>query len=771
MSFGFAIGDFIAVGDKAWDLYQKCKSAKGDYETLDDHVRILHDVLKEVNAFVSEGDIPEVQNERSSLVAARENCRATLKELDAFLIRHAGLVNESRKRKFELAKFIVKDVKSLKAKLDHSTKLLQLSLQSLQMYSVNEIRSELKDILREYRSGAREPTVVSQAIFSNKQADAKTTNAEVTQQIHADLEDKDIHPVSISLNDKFIQQWVEKMLEDGGLEESIDTITETAEPDIEPIPDKSHQNNSPTTTHALTPLDRTIEERSVPPVREDDAEETPSILPNYPGGPKTLNVDDDLSRPPSRTESVSSHRSKPDDWRPYDTPNPGWVRDMLLPLFNRDPFVDVAETNPDLRIKRAFHQQDYDRKGAIADHKVLRLCEDLLKSIGLSERFQRLRATVYSMDADGNGQFDEAEYMTLMKILILTAMDLKKDMLSATLSDYGTQAGKPTGAKGQSSFLPWGWSVQKQSGHLVYHDTIADLKHASAPSLSAISFTIMAEKARTAIEKIDDFEERWLKIVPKELQRSQEFKAPLEAARELAYRFIPFENPIDRQTRSDLDTMICFSQILHNRGTPMHQIPFPAPELQEASRYVHLALHQIWGFVTILEKISHEVGNHDEAHYYPKLNEKLRSYQVALLAKQLTFSTPTEQWNKHVTKTIERCRNANALSLLKSLEPDCKLLATRYYNRICHALNKSESELLKWSVTFEKVEIWNWTMSRSRRLLDTNKKVWGKIYVVDGTSKDLAAAIPPKHKRSENISWELNSCRHAREDRFFRTDQ
>lgn len=114
-------------------MYQRCKSARGDYDALDDHVKILHSVLEDVRAFLSIGEVPEVPDKCYSLVAARENCLATLVELDAFLNRHSGLVNKSQKRKFELAKFITKDITSLKAKLDHSTKLLQLSLQSLQM--------------------------------------------------------------------------------------------------------------------------------------------------------------------------------------------------------------------------------------------------------------------------------------------------------------------------------------------------------------------------------------------------------------------------------------------------------------------------------------------------------------------------------------------------------------------------------------------------------------------------------------------------------------
>lgn len=119
--------------DCALKLYKRCKSARDDYGALDDHVRVLHSVLEDVRRFISVRDVPELETERSSLVTARQNCLATLKELDAFLSRHAGLVGESQKRRFELAKFIVRDVESLKAKLDHSTKLLQLSLQSLQM--------------------------------------------------------------------------------------------------------------------------------------------------------------------------------------------------------------------------------------------------------------------------------------------------------------------------------------------------------------------------------------------------------------------------------------------------------------------------------------------------------------------------------------------------------------------------------------------------------------------------------------------------------------
>jgi hypothetical protein len=362
-------------------------------------------------------------------------------------------------------------------------------------------------------------------MFANKQAETKNMDTELIQQIHADLEDKDIHPMSISLNDNFIHEWLQRTLVDGGFEESSDTFEETIRPEFERISDIVHPPNPSKGPQDVVLPDGYIDDDLTTHAQEPDPEEILTTPPDDVDGARTLGIDD-VSRPPSRTESTSSHRSKPEDWRPYDTPNAAWVRDMLLPLFDRDPFVDVAETNPDLRIKRAFHQQDYDRKGSIADHKVLRLCEDLMKTLGLSERVNELRNTVYAVDSDGNGQFDAAEYMTLMKLLIKTVMDVKKEMLLTTLIECGIKAGDASRKKRRSGklyehpkLLLWGWSPTPKGSSGLFQDTIADKFETEAPLLPGFSFTMMAEEARIAVEKIDDFEEQWLRLIPKEPQR------------------------------------------------------------------------------------------------------------------------------------------------------------------------------------------------------------------------------------------------------------
>jgi hypothetical protein len=558
-------------------------------------------------------------------------------------------------------------------------------------------------------------------MFANKQADIKNMDAELIQQIHADLEDKDIHPMSISLNDNFIYEWLQRTLVDGGFEESSDTFEETIRPEFERISDIVHPTNPSTAPKDVVLSDGNIDNGPTIHAEEPDPEEILTTPPDDLDGAKALGIDD-VSRPPSRTESTSSHRSKPEDWRPYDTPNAAWVRDMLLPLFDRDPFVDVAETNPDLRIKRAFHQQDYDRKGAIADHKVLRLCEDLMKTLGLSERVNELRNTVYAVDSDGNGQFDAAEYMTLMKLLIKTVMDVKKEMLLTTLTECGSKAEEEPQKKTTSGtlyehpkLLLWGWSPTPKRSIWPFQDTIADEFDTEAPLLPGFSFTMMAEKARIAVEKIDDFEERWLRLVPKEPQRREEFQAPLEVARELAYRFKLFENQKDRQARSDLDTVIYANQILRTCGVSEKKIPFQVLDLPDVRTYTMQITRLIQGFVFILEEISRELGRHEEAHYYPKLNEKLRSHQVTLLAKLLTLEVC--DWNNQVTKKVETYRNAGKESLVNVMEPRCKLLASRYHNRLNGARDDAKRQLSKWSVYLEKVEITNWKIPRSRRLL------------------------------------------------------
>ena len=52
MSFGYGVGDFIALGTLAWSVYKSCKGAPEAFENISWEVLSLHAVLKEAEETV-----------------------------------------------------------------------------------------------------------------------------------------------------------------------------------------------------------------------------------------------------------------------------------------------------------------------------------------------------------------------------------------------------------------------------------------------------------------------------------------------------------------------------------------------------------------------------------------------------------------------------------------------------------------------------------------------------------------------------------------------
>ncbi|KAF2465383.1 uncharacterized protein BDR25DRAFT_86606 [Lindgomyces ingoldianus] len=134
MSFGFSIGDFITLLDKAHLVYRKCKSAPSDYAVLAQHVEILTHVLEETRSILSPSLASSLPKPKlNSLVSARESCQITLDEVEKFLNKYEDM-GKKHPTYFKRVKFIGKDVEGLKARLSLSTNLLQLGLSSLSRY-------------------------------------------------------------------------------------------------------------------------------------------------------------------------------------------------------------------------------------------------------------------------------------------------------------------------------------------------------------------------------------------------------------------------------------------------------------------------------------------------------------------------------------------------------------------------------------------------------------------------------------------------------------
>jgi hypothetical protein len=48
MSFGYSVGDFIAIGLLTWLVYKACKGARGEFQELSRELSTLHTILHEL---------------------------------------------------------------------------------------------------------------------------------------------------------------------------------------------------------------------------------------------------------------------------------------------------------------------------------------------------------------------------------------------------------------------------------------------------------------------------------------------------------------------------------------------------------------------------------------------------------------------------------------------------------------------------------------------------------------------------------------------------
>jgi hypothetical protein len=87
MSFGYSVGDFIAIGQLTWTIYRSCKSAPGEFQELSRELSSLHTILHELE---DEAQTPNsLLNRRGSsrkpeLQTLLGNLEVVLKEIERY---------------------------------------------------------------------------------------------------------------------------------------------------------------------------------------------------------------------------------------------------------------------------------------------------------------------------------------------------------------------------------------------------------------------------------------------------------------------------------------------------------------------------------------------------------------------------------------------------------------------------------------------------------------------------------------------------------------
>src|SRR5205809_7577049 len=91
MSFGFGIGDFIAISTFAWKVYRSCKGSCDEFKNISGEVVGLHIILLETKEFLAENRQTLGADREAYLGTLGEGCRDVLMDLEKLLEKYKSL--------------------------------------------------------------------------------------------------------------------------------------------------------------------------------------------------------------------------------------------------------------------------------------------------------------------------------------------------------------------------------------------------------------------------------------------------------------------------------------------------------------------------------------------------------------------------------------------------------------------------------------------------------------------------------------------------------
>ncbi|KAF2727864.1 hypothetical protein EJ04DRAFT_529083 [Polyplosphaeria fusca] len=661
MSFGFAVGDFITVADRAVVIYRKCKAAPDDYASLTHHVHTLATVLEDTRSFL-DAEVPSSPLRLEALVSAREGCRTTLNEVEAFLDKHVDVTKTKNRNYIRIAKFIAKDLDGLKLKLWSNTNLLQLSLASLTNLSLIGVQTALDLILQEYRNGRRPPSVLSTAILDDQPANVD----DLRSQLSMDLEEKDIHPEAISLNQKFIDSWLDDAQGNSSLDESVSDDEDfiPRSPNIDGAfgdPALSTQGlTSPNHVRAKTsvlkesqrPNFNFVSSKQVVVPPQDDTKPIPS-LPSL----------------PSPSENLREELKRPNE--------PELAYEILRPLLRIKYPIDTASVNAGLahRISQAFNQQDSDHYGLIARPDVWSVSQLLLQAspcgLWATRSSEEWRAWTFLFDSDRDGQYSADEYDSLIRGIISTATEQRN--LHKQKSRKRLKKEVTARREFSTDHLPWKCPHDDQTPVLGSELVTGNIK-VSSQHLSNFSFTAMAVAADQICNEMHRFEKTWLVGIPVSLH--SRLARSLQTARNAALKYAVLEHQLGVQFLGDLDIALIYGCIAFNLPSPLEQYERKSLDLIRALHASFQVMCTLQVFRERLQKIHKRLKKEQvkEGSYEEALETEWENQALQPCAEMI--ARDMELWNDEVYNRIRTFRLDRSLGM----ERECATRAIKCYN-------------------------------------------------------------------------------------------
>ena len=139
MSFGYGVGDIMAVSRLALKVYTAYKDAPDDYRNIADEVKSLHIIIEEAARHFDESTTLRNKKHQGGKEVL-EGCQNVLKDLDALIEKYNALApvnaNANAGQVFRRIKLGTKDIVALRARLTSNTTLLNSFIQRLDIATI-----------------------------------------------------------------------------------------------------------------------------------------------------------------------------------------------------------------------------------------------------------------------------------------------------------------------------------------------------------------------------------------------------------------------------------------------------------------------------------------------------------------------------------------------------------------------------------------------------------------------------------------------------------
>ena len=122
MSFGFGVGDILAVSGLAVKVYSAYKDAPDGYKHISEEVKSLQSIVDEAIRHLQNPALSDVKQQEGQ--EALQSCQSVLEDLNSLLEKYKSLGSANKMQVFKRVKLGTEDIMTLRDRLMSSSLFL-----------------------------------------------------------------------------------------------------------------------------------------------------------------------------------------------------------------------------------------------------------------------------------------------------------------------------------------------------------------------------------------------------------------------------------------------------------------------------------------------------------------------------------------------------------------------------------------------------------------------------------------------------------------------